>query len=180
MSCTYTTPRRSAPLGPAANRLELGRSSGARAYVAKGCGEQVHRMRTKKAGSEEFSEVWMILVTVRDRRRIENLLSLSCAPAVPRPRDSRTSRAEATTAAVVLSDQATSGLSFSVSAATSSAERSETLRDSFNEAAIPPRRTWVLTRSDCSPTTCAPPAVHDSAGKIFNFALGRETYPHAV
>ena len=51
---------------------------------------------------EQFSEVWMILVTVRDRRRIENLLSLSCAPAVPRPRDSRTSRAEATTAAVVL------------------------------------------------------------------------------
>ena len=47
---------------------------------------------------------------------------------------------------------------------------------------LPPRRTWVLTRSDCSPTTCAPwpPAVHDSAGKIFNFALGRETYPHAV
>ena len=57
----------------------------------------------------------MILVTVRDRRRTENLLSLSCAPAVPRPRDSRTSRAEATTAAVVLSDQATSGLSFSIS-----------------------------------------------------------------
>ena len=85
---------------------------------------------------EEFSEVWMILVSVRDRCRIENLLSLSCAPAVPRPRDSRTSRAEATTAAVILSDQATSGLSFSVSAATSSAERSETLRDSFNEAAI--------------------------------------------
>ena len=85
---------------------------------------------------EEFSEVWMILVTVRDRRRIENLLSLSCAPAVPRPRDSRTSRAEATTVAVVLSDQSTSGLSFSVSAATSSAERSDTLRDSFNEAAI--------------------------------------------
>ena len=80
----------------------------------------------------------MILVTIRDRRRIENLLSLSCAPAVPRPRDSRTSRAEATTAAVILSDQTTSGLSltFSVSAATSSAERSETLRDSFNEAAI--------------------------------------------
>ena len=121
---------------------------------------------------EEFSEVWMILVTVHDRRRIENLLSLSCAPAVPRPRDSRTSRAEATTAAVVLSDQATSGFSFSVSAATSSAERSETLRDSFNEAAIiPPRRTWVLTRSDCSPTTCAPPAVHDSAGKKFNLLL---------
>ena len=66
----------------------------------------------------------------------KNLLSLSCASAVPRPRDSRISRAEATTAAVVLSDQATSGLSFSVSAATSSAERSETLRDSFNEAAI--------------------------------------------
>ena len=87
---------------------------------------------------EEFSEVWMILVTVRDRRRIEKLLSFSCAPAVPRPRDSRTSRAEATTAAVVLPDQATSGLSFSVSAATSSADsrRSETLRDSFNEAAI--------------------------------------------
>ena len=85
---------------------------------------------------EEFSEVWMMLVTVRDRCRIENSLSLSCAPAVPRPRDSRTSRAEATTIAVVLSDQATSGLSFNVSAATSSAERSETLRDSFNEAAI--------------------------------------------
>ena len=32
---------------------------------------------------------------------------------------------------------------------------------------IPPRRTWVLTRSECSPTTCAPPAVHDSAGKKF-------------
>ena len=78
----------------------------------------------------------MILVTVRDRCGIENLLSLSCAPAVPRPRDSRTSRAEATTAAVVLSDQATSGLSFSVSTATGSAERPETLRDSFNEAAI--------------------------------------------
>ena len=81
---------------------------------------------------EEFSEVWMIFVTVRDRRRIENLLSLSCAPAVPRPRDSRTSG----TAAGVLSDQAKSGLSFSVFAATSSAERSETLGDSFNEAAI--------------------------------------------
>ena len=90
----------------------------------------------RKQVVEEFSEGWMILVTVRDRRRIENLLSLSCAPAVPRPRDSRTSRSEATTAAVALSDQATSGLSFSVSAATSSAERSETLRDSFNEAAI--------------------------------------------
>ena len=137
----------------------------------------------RKQVVEEFSEVWMILVTVRDRRRIENLLSLSCAPAVPRPRDSRTSRPEApvSTAAVVLSDQTTSGLSFSVSAATSSAERSETLRDSFNEATIYSSTSdLVLTRSDCSPTTCAPPAVHDSAGKIFNFALGRETYPHAV
>ena len=100
--------------------------------------------------------------------------------AVPRPRDSRTSRAEATTATVALSDQATSGLSFSVSGATSSEERWETLRDLLKEAAIPQRRTWVLTRSDCSPTTCAPLAVHDSAGKNFNFALGRETYPHAV
>ena len=47
---------------------------------------------------------------------------------------------------------------------------------SMRQQFIPPRRTWVLTRSDCSPTTCAPPTVHDSAGKIFNFALGRETY----
>ena len=51
---------------------------------------------------------------------------------------------------------------------------------SMRQQFIPPRRTWVWTRSDCSPTTCAPPAVHDSAGKNFNFALGRETYPHAV
>ena len=46
------------------------------------------------------------------------------------------SRAEATSTAVVLPDQATSGSSFSAPAATSGAERSETLRDSFNEAAI--------------------------------------------
>ena len=79
-----------------------------------------------------------MLVTVRDRRRIENLLSLSCASAVPRPRDSPPvgQKPPVSTAAVVLSDQTTSGLSFSVSAATSSAERSVTLRDSFNEAAI--------------------------------------------
>ena len=126
---------RFAPLGPAANRLEVDRAAqGLRC-------ERVRRTSPSNAYKEkqvveEFSEVWMILVTIRARRRIENLLSLSCAPAVPRPRDSRTSRAEATTAAVVLSDQATSGLSltFSVSAATSSAERSETRRDSFNEA----------------------------------------------
>ena len=36
---------------------------------------------------------------------------------------------------------------------------------------IPPHRTWVLTRSDCSPTTCAPPAVHDSTGKISTLLL---------
>ena len=42
---------------------------------------------------------------------------------------------------------------------------------SMRQQFIPPRRTWVLTRSDCSPTTCAPPAVHDSAGKNFNFLL---------
>ena len=94
-------------------------------------------MVQRKQVVKEFSEVWMILVTVRDRRRIENLLSSSCAPAVPRPRDSHTSRAEATTSCCRRSsDQATSGLSFSVSGATSSAERWETLRDSFNEAAI--------------------------------------------
>ena len=131
---------------------------------------------------EEFSEVWLILVTVRDRRRIENLLSLSCAPAVSRPRDSRTSRAEATTATVVLSDQATSGLSFSVSGATSSAEWSETLRDSFNEAAIYSSTSDLgldaerLLTDDVRSARC----LHDSAGKNFNFALGRETYPHAV
>ena len=123
----------------------------------------------------------MILVTVRDRRRIENLLSLSCAPAVPRPRDSRTSRAEATTAAVVLSDQATSGLSFSVSAATSSAERSETLRDSFNEAAIYSSTSDLgldaerLLTDDVRSTRCS-----WQRWKNFNFALGRETYPHTV
>ena len=128
---------RSAPLGPAANRLEVDHD---RAAQGLRC-ERVRRTSPSNACKEkqvveEFSEVWVILVTVRDRRRIENLLSLSCAPAIPRPRDSRTSRAEATTAAIVLSHQATSGLSFSVSAASSSAERSETQRDSFNEAAI--------------------------------------------
>ena len=120
------------------------RSSGARAYVAKGCGEQVHRMPCegrqhmvqRKAGSGG------VLRSVDDNchgswsTQNRKLASKSCAPAVPRPRDSRTSRAGATTAAVVLSNLATSGLSFSVSAATSSAERLETLRDSFNEAAI--------------------------------------------
>ena len=126
---------RSAPLGPAANRLEVDRAA-----LGLRC-ERVRRTSPSNAYKEkqvveEFSEEWMILVTVRNPRRIENLLSLSCAPAVPRPRNSRTSRAEATTAAAVLSDQATSGLLFSVSAATSSAERSETLRDSFSEAAI--------------------------------------------
>ena len=134
---------------------------------------------------EEFSEVWMILVTLRDWHRIENLLSLSCAPAVPRPRDSHTSRAEATTAAVVLSDQATSGLSLTFDSASpllpavQSGRRHCQIR-SMRQQFIPPCRTWVLTQSDCSPTTCAPPAVHDSAGKNFNFALGRETYSHEV
>ena len=65
--------------------------------LRKGAANKSSECVQKKQVVEEFSEVWMILVTVRDRRRIENLLSgLSCAPAVPRPRDSRTSRAEAT------------------------------------------------------------------------------------
>ena len=88
-------------------------------------------MVQRKAGSGGVGD------TCHGSRLTQNrkLATLSSAPAVPRPRNGRTSRAEATTAAVVLSDQATSGLSFSVSAATSSAERSERLRDSFNGAA---------------------------------------------
>ena len=124
----------------------------------------------------------MILVTVRDRRRIENLLSLSCAPAVPRP--------PATAAPVgqkppllpsffpARRRQACRSAALLLPAVQSGRRHCEirSMRQQF----IPPRRTCVLTRSDCSPTTCAPPAVHDSAGKSFNFALGRETYPHAV
>ena len=158
---------RSAPLGPAANRLEVDRAAQRCERVRRSSPSNAYK---EKQVVEEFSEVWMILVTVRDRRRIENsnLLSLSCAPAVPRPRDSRTGRAKATTPAVVLSDQAiaTSGLSFSVSAATSSVQLSETLRDSFNEAAIYSSTSDLgLDAERLPPTTCATPAVHDSAGK---------------
>ena len=130
--------------GPCCCKSTSARPSGAGPTLRKGAANKSIECLVKEGNAwykekqvvEEFSEVWMILVTVRNRRRIENLLSLSCTPAVPRPRDSRTSRAEGTTAAVVLSDQATSGMSFGVSAAISSAEWSEILRDSFNEAAI--------------------------------------------
>ena len=51
-----------------------------------------------------------------NRKLADYGLTLCSAPAVPRPRDSRTSQAEATSIAVVLPDQATSDLSFSVPA----------------------------------------------------------------
>ena len=171
---------RSAPLGPAANRLEVDR-----AVHGLRC-ERVRRTSPSNAYKEkqvveEFSGEWMILVTVRDRRRIENLLSMSCAPAVPRPRNSRTSRAEAPLLRSFFPTrrrQACCSASPLLPAVQSGRRHCEirSVRQQF----IPPRRTWVLTRSECSPTTWASLAVHDSTGTNFNFALGRETYPRAV
>ena len=108
-----------------------------------------------------------------------NLLSLSCAPAVPRPRDSRTSRAPLLPSFFPTRRRQACRSASPLLPAVQSGRRHCEIR-SMRQQFIPPRRTWVLTRSDCSPTTCAPPTVHDSAGKKFNFALGRETYPHAV
>ena len=50
---------------------------------------------------------------------------------------------------------------------------------SMKEQFLPARRTWVLTRGDCSPVTCAPPRCSWQRWKKFP-TLGRETYPHAV
>ena len=65
------------PLGPAPNRLELDRAA---PTLRKGAANKsIECLVIMKEGNtcykekqvvEEFSEVWMILVTVRDRRRI--------------------------------------------------------------------------------------------------------------
>ena len=150
----------------------------------KGCGEQVHRMRTKKAGSggvlRSVDDTCHGSRSTQNRKLAFLVLRTSGTTPSRQPHQSGrshqcpllpsffpTRRRQACRSASPLLPAVQSG------------RRHCEIR-SMRQQFIPPRRTWVLTRSDCLPTTCAPPAVHDSAGKIFNFALGRETYPHAV
>ena len=155
-----------------------GRSSGARAYVAKGCGEQVHRMRTKKSRLWRSSRKppkcgWYLSRFTIDAE------SKTCFPCPAHQRY----HALATAAPVGQISKPPLLPSFFLTRrhqacrsaspllpAVQSGQRHCDIR-SMRQQFIPPRRTWVWTRSDCSPTTCTPPAVHDSAGKISTLLL---------
>ena len=127
------------PLGPAANRLELDRAAQGlrcqrvrRTSPSMPCEGRQHMVQ-RKAGSggvlRSVDDSCHGSRSTQNRKLAFLVLRTSGTTPSRQPHQSGT-------AAGVLSDQATSGLSFSVFAATSSAERSETLRDSFNEAAI--------------------------------------------
>ena len=176
-------PRLRASLRWALPQIDLSSIERRRAYVAKGCGEQVHRMpcegRQHMVQRKEGSGG--VLRSVDDtchgsrsmQNRILAFLVLRTSGTTPsrQPHQSGRShhccRRSFRPGDVRLVVQR---LYCYQHAAVQSGRRHCEIR-SMRQQFIPLRRTWVLTRSDCSPATCAPPAVHDSAGKISTLLL---------
>ena len=139
---------------------------------------------------EESSEVWMVLVMVRRRSELESntcwsrvylVLGTSGSSSMPsrQPHAHLSGRSHqhcrrSFRPGVVQRSRATTEVQ--------SGRRLCEICSTCSMSSFPPRWNWVLTRSDSSPTTYAPPRCSWQRWKKFrgNFALGRETYPHAV